>query len=123
MDSDNKKRGFSDKSVMTIRLLVGCYLLYIDHSVVGNLGNYEGAQKIILIACLLLFLVVGILLIFISVRFLWNDWKQSREQIKEDERERESSVVNRSITENASILKDAENTEETEEKTEEVTGQ
>ncbi|HAV00833.1 MAG TPA: hypothetical protein DCW47_06530 [Lachnospiraceae bacterium] len=123
MDSDNKKRGFSDKSVMTIRLLVGCYLLYIDHSVVGNLGNYEGAQKIILIACLLLFLVVGILLIFISVRFLWNDWKQSREQIKEEERERESSVVNRSITENASILKDAENTEETEEKTEEVTGQ
>ena len=123
MDSDNKKRGFSDKSVMTIRLLVGCYLLYIDHSVVGNLGNYEGAQKIILIVCLLLFLVVGILLIFISVRFLWNDWKQSREQIKEEERERESSVVNRSITENASILKDAENTEETEEKTEEVTGQ
>jgi nitrogen fixation-related uncharacterized protein len=123
MDSDNKKRGFSDKSVMTIRLLVGCYLLYIDHSVVGNLGNYEGAQKIILIACLLLFLVVGILLIFISVRFLWNDWKQSSEQIKEEERERESSVVNRSITENASILKDAENTEETEEKTEEVTGQ
>ena len=123
MDSDNKKRGFSDKSVMTIRLLVGCYLLYIDHSVVGNLGNYEGTQKIILIACLLLFLVVGILLIFISVRFLWNDWKQSREQIKEEERERESSVVNRSITENASILKDAENTEETEEKTEEVTGQ
>ena len=123
MDSDNKKRGFSDKSVMTIRLLVGCYLLYIDHSVVGNLGNYEGAQKIILIACLLLFLVVGILLIFISVRFLWNDWKLSREQIKEEERERESSVVNRSITENASILKDAENTEETEEKTEEVTGQ
>ena len=123
MDSDNKKRGFSDKSVMTIRLLVGCYLLYIDHSVVENLGNYEGAQKIILIACLLLFLVVGILLIFISVRFLWNDWKQSREQIKEEERERESSVVNRSITENASILKDAENTEETEEKTEEVTGQ
>ena len=121
MDSDNKKRGFSDKSVMTIRLLVGCYLLYIDHSVVGNLGNYEGAQKIILIACLLLFLVIG--LIFISVRFLWNDWKQSREQIKEEERERESSVVNRSITENASILKDAENTEETEEKTEEVTGQ
>ena len=123
MDSDNRKRGFSDKSVMTIRLLVGCYLLYIDHSVVGNLGNYEGAQKIILIACLLLFLVVGILLIFISVRFLWNDWKQSREQIKEEERERESSVVNRSITENASILKDAENTEETEEKAEEVTGQ
>ena len=123
MDSDNRKRGFSDKSVMPIRLLVGCYLLYIDHSVVGNLGNYEGAQKIILIACLLLFLVVGILLIFISVRFLWNDWKQSREQIKEEERERESSVVNRSITENASILKDAENTEETEEKTEEVTGQ
>ena len=122
MDSDNKKRGFSDKSVMTIRLLVGCYLLYIDHSVVGNLGNYEGTQPSIGKVTYRQ-LVVGILLIFISVRFLWNDWKQSREQIKEEERERESSVVNRSITENASILKDAENTEETEEKTEEVTGQ
>ena len=120
MGSDNKKRGFSDKSVMTIRLLVGCYLLYIDHSVVVNLGNYEGVQKIILIACLLLFLVTGILLIFISVRFLWNDWKQSREQIKEEESERESTVVNRSIAENASILKDAEETKETEEKTGEV---
>ncbi len=122
MDSDNKKRGLSDKSVMTIRLLVGCYLLYIDHSVVVNLGNYEGIQKVILIAFLLLFLVVGILLIFISGRFLWNDWKQSREQIKKEEGERESPVVNRSIAENASILKGAEDTEEAEEKTEEVTG-
>ena len=122
MDSDNKKRGLSDKSVMTIRLLVGCYLLYIDHSVVVNLGNYEGIQKVILIAFLLLFLVVGILLIFISGRFLWNDWKQSREQIKKEKDERESPVVNRSIAENASILKGAEDTEEAEEKTEEVTG-
>ena len=123
MDSDNKKRGFSDRSVMTIRLLVGCYLLYIDHSVVGNLGNYEGVQKIILIAFLLLFLVVGILLIFTSGRFLWNDWKESREQSKEEERERESTVVNRSIAENASILKDEKDVEETVEETEEVNTQ
>ena len=108
---------------MTIRLLVGCYLLYIDHSVVGNLGNYEGVQKIILIAFLLLFLVVGILLIFTSGRFLWNDWKESREQSKEEERERESTVVNRSIAENASILKDEKDVEETVEETEEVNTQ
>ena len=82
LEETEKKRAVPQKSVMTIRLLVGCYLLYIDYSVIGHVGDHEGWQKILLIACLLLFLVAGGWLIYMASVFLWKDWKMEREQAK-----------------------------------------
>ncbi|HAG69845.1 MAG TPA: hypothetical protein DCL38_07725 [Lachnospiraceae bacterium] len=116
MDDKKENKGIPPKSVITIRLLVGCYLLYIDYSVIQNIGNYEGGQKLIIIACLLLFLIVGAYFVIVGARYLWLDWKKERAERAEEEKElrERKAATERSIAENAAIV---ENTEaETEER-------
>ncbi len=106
MDNDNNKKNVPGKSVMTIRLLVGCYLLYIDHSLLQNIGEYKGIQKIVIIGFMILFLVAGGYLLIKNGMLLWNDWKQERETRDRQEAEikQENVPVQRSIAENAAIV-------------------
>ncbi|MCR4657523.1 MAG: hypothetical protein K5770_15055 [Lachnospiraceae bacterium] len=104
MDDKKEKRGIPEKSVVTIRLLVGCYLLYIDYSVIQNIGNYEGGQKAAIIAFLILFLVVGLYFVVVGCKYLMKDWRQEREAAKAEEAERKTVTPERSLSEKAAIL-------------------
>ena len=78
MENDNNKRQVPQKSVLTIRFLVGCYLLYTDYSLIEGAMSRQGGERIVIIAFMVLFLVAGGFLIVHSGRLLWEDWRRER---------------------------------------------
>lgn len=58
------------KAVLTIRLLIGAYLLYIDYQIFGDVMAREGTAKYVMLAIMALFAMFGIVLIIMSVRAL-----------------------------------------------------
>ncbi len=115
MDDKKEKRGIPEKSVVTIRLLVGCYLLYIDYSVLPNIGNYEGGQKAAIIAFLILFLVVGLYFVVMGCKYLMKDWRQEREAAKAEEAERKALSTEKTLSDKAAILSGSQDDTDTEE--------
>ena len=65
-------KGWNDapKASLTIRLLIGAYLLYIDYQVFGDVMAREGISKIVMIICMILFAVIGVFLMIMSGRAL-----------------------------------------------------
>ena len=51
------------KAVLTVRLLVGAYLLYIDYDIFFDVLARKGASRIIMFIAMALFAVVGVFLI------------------------------------------------------------
>ena len=78
MENDNNKRQVPQKSVLTIRFLVGCYLLYTDYSLIEGAMSRQGGERIVIIAFMVLFLVAGGFLIVHSGKLLWEDWRRER---------------------------------------------
>ncbi len=109
MDDKKERKGIPEKSVVTIRLLVGCYLLYIDYSVIQNVGNYDGGQKIAIIAFLILFFVVGLYFVVVGFKYLWVDWRKEREAIKAEEEEKKELHPEKTLSEKATILEGSQN--------------
>ena len=64
-----ENRGTS-KSVLTVRLLVGGYLLYLVYQMYDGMMAREGTGRIVLLAFMALFSVAGITLIIISLKGL-----------------------------------------------------
>ncbi|MBQ9359519.1 MAG: hypothetical protein IJT96_00615 [Lachnospiraceae bacterium] len=58
------------KASLTIRLLIGAYLLYIDYQIFGDVMAREGASKYVMLAAMALFAVFGIFLIIMSAKAL-----------------------------------------------------
>ena len=78
-ENENGGSRIPQKSVLTIRFLVGCYLLYTDYSLIEGVRSREGGERIVIIAFMILFLVAGGFLIIRSGTLLWEDWKRERE--------------------------------------------
>ena len=107
MDDDNKKRQIPQKSVLTIRFLVGAYLLYTDYSLIEGAMSREGGERIVIIAFMILFLVAGGFLMINSGKLLWDDWKNERAELRaqeEEAKQEKAAVRQRSIAENAAII-------------------
>ncbi len=109
MDDDNNKRRIPQKSVVTIRFLVGIYLLYIDYSLIEGVKSREGWERILIIAFMVLFLAAGGFLTIYSGKLLWEDWERERNEKREqEEREKEEKAARatggRSIAENAAAI-------------------
>ncbi|MCR5596173.1 MAG: hypothetical protein K6G12_10010 [Lachnospiraceae bacterium] len=68
---------------LIVRILVGAYLLYADYSVYDDMLLKTGAQKILLIAVMLLFLVAGVALIVTSLRSLYASSTKKDDEDKE----------------------------------------
>ena len=71
-------KGWKDapKATLTIRLLIGAYLLYIDYQIYGDVMSREGTSRIVMLGIMVLFAVVGVLLIVLSVRALTGAGKE-----------------------------------------------
>ncbi len=59
-------RGVPPKAVLTIRLLIGLYLLYTDYQIYPDVMAREGTSKIVMIGIMVFFAVAGIILILMS---------------------------------------------------------
>ena len=64
-----ENRGTS-KSVLTVRLLVGAYLLYLVYQMYDGMMAREGTGRIVLLAFMALFSIAGITLIILSLKGL-----------------------------------------------------
>ncbi len=85
-------KGWNDapKASLTIRLLIGAYLLYIDYQVYGDVMAREGISKLVMIICMILFAVIGVFLMIMSGRALLGageDKKPEKEADKEADKE------------------------------------
>ncbi len=78
------KSGFSSQAVLTIRVIIGAYLIYIDYSVWNYVSEQTGGKKIALILLLALFALAGSALIVTSLIALWKDYRASRENKEDD---------------------------------------
>ena len=58
------------KAALTIRVIVGAYLLYIDYQIFGDVMAREGVSRYVMLAIMAVFAVVGVLLIIMSIRSL-----------------------------------------------------
>ena len=58
------------KASLTIRMLIGAYLLYIDYQIFGDVMAREGASKIVMITFMVFFAIVGVFLIIMSLKAL-----------------------------------------------------
>ncbi|MBO6147663.1 MAG: hypothetical protein IJ827_01195 [Lachnospiraceae bacterium] len=65
-----RKKAPVPKAVLTVRLLVGAYLLYIDYDIFFDVLARKGASRIIMFIAMALFAVVGVFLIVGSARSL-----------------------------------------------------
>lgn len=67
----NKSRR-NTKASLTMRILVGIYLVYTAYSLIGGFSEYDGAKKIIFISFAVLFAAGGCALVAISGKALVN---------------------------------------------------
>lgn len=65
-NKNTNKKTLPAKFTLTVRTLVGAYLLYVSYGLYGNLGKYTGNEKIAFLIFMILFIIVGCLLIGIS---------------------------------------------------------
>ena len=65
-------KGWNDapKASLTIRMLIGAYLLYIDYQIFGDVMAREGASKIVMIAFMVFFAITGVFLVAMSAKAL-----------------------------------------------------
>ena len=103
MEDDKKKRQMPQKSVLTIRFLVGCYLLYTDYSLIEGVKTRQGGERILIIFFMVLFFAAGVFLMIYSGKLLWEDWKREKEErqglfsqsspVKQETAPKEAAVV------------------------------
>ncbi len=65
-----ENRGIPPKATLTIRLLIGCYLLYIDYQIFPDVMAREGVSKYVMLAIMVFFAITGIALIIFSAKAL-----------------------------------------------------
>ena len=65
-------KGWNDapKASLTIRLLIGAYLLYIDYQIFGDVMARTGPSKAVMTVIMVLFAVIGVFLIIMSAKAL-----------------------------------------------------
>lgn len=62
--------GIPPKATLTIRLLIGCYLLYIDYQIFSDVMARDVISKYVMLAIMVFFAVTGIVLIIFSAKAL-----------------------------------------------------
>ncbi len=67
----DNNRGLPDRAVLTIRLIIGGYLLYIDYQIFDDVMQRQGISKYVMIAFMVLFALAGSILIVLSIRGLF----------------------------------------------------
>ncbi len=88
-NKDNSKKKITQAS-LTMRILAGCYLLYLVYQLVRGLPDSVGSSRIVTIAGIAVFLLLSIILLGHSVYLLKTEGydkegeNQDRESGKED---------------------------------------
>ena len=59
-----------NKAVLTIRAIVGAYLLYLDYQMFEGMMEKQGMEKIAMIAVMAVFAIAAVVLIVLSARGL-----------------------------------------------------
>ena len=66
---DNRQKGnLPTQMNLGIRIVAGGYLLYLAYSIYGNTKEVEGAGKIVFPLAMVLFVLIGVVIIFSSLR-------------------------------------------------------
>lgn len=91
-ETDQKGRVLPTKVVLTIRVLVGAYLLYTAYSLIGGVTGGEGRDKYFFAAFIVFFTVAGIILMIFSGRDLMRG-KYAGGAMDPGEAEEETAVV------------------------------
>ena len=60
--------GIPPKATLTIRLLIGAYLLYIDYQIFPDVMAREGISKYVMLGIMVFFAIAGAALIIMSAR-------------------------------------------------------
>lgn len=63
--NENKKQQ-PTKMRLSLGIVVGVYLLYLAYGLFGNLGNYEGTEKLFFAAFTCIFAIAGGILVFFA---------------------------------------------------------
>ncbi len=71
MGQNDNNRGLPDRAVLTIRLIIGGYLLYIDYQIFDDVMRRQGISKYVMIAFMILFALAGSILIVLSIKGLF----------------------------------------------------
>ncbi len=87
----NKYKG-TTKVSLTIRILVGAYLLYTAYTLFKGIPQYTGNEKIVFILFSIFFAVIGALLIFFSGKALLNKQYDDGSCNDEEEPENENAI-------------------------------
>ena len=65
-----RNSGETSNAVLTVRLIVGAYLFYIDYQLFDEVMEKEGTDRIVMIAFMIFFAIAGAVLIVMSARAL-----------------------------------------------------
>ncbi|MCR5774719.1 MAG: hypothetical protein K6G42_06500 [Lachnospiraceae bacterium] len=82
------------KAALTIRLLIGAYLLYIDYQIFNDVMAREGISKIVMILFMVLFAVTGVMLIVVNgKKLLYGGGDRERDRQGSDDGYREVGEI------------------------------
>ena len=89
--TNNNKRPLTTKSSLIIRLIAGMYLVYLAYELFMGLNEAEGAPIAVAVGAAIIFVICGVVLVFVSGRdFLKGNFQggimdMSEEDIPENE--------------------------------------
>ncbi len=87
MGPGDNNRGLPDRAVLTIRLIIGGYLLYIDYQIFDDVMRRQGISKYVMIGFMVLFALAGSVLIVLSIRGLFRSEEPGRKKEETPETE------------------------------------
>lgn len=95
-EKNKKKRsGLPTQMGLIFRIVAGAYLIYLAYSIYTGSGNIEGGEKIAFIAAIFIFVIVGAVIVFNSLRAMQRgeyeggaaDPKKNRDKAQEEKEE------------------------------------
>lgn len=113
-DKDEKvlSRYLPTKFMLTVRVLVGAYLLYTSYSLIDGVISGEGRDKYFLGIFMIAFAIIGILLMFFAGRdLLRGKYIGGEMDMGDDAEESEMDAPEAAAAENAEIIEAAEEKE------------
>lgn len=101
---------YSKNTILTIRIVVGFYLLYLDYSILSDWQNVKESNRFIIMTFVIVFAVFALVLIALSVKTLIknknnpmdeaeNGQKENSEAIKIEMEEAKTEAISEVISE------------------------
>lgn len=78
---------YSKNTILTIRIVVGFYLLYLDYSILSDWQNVKESNRFIIMTFVIVFAVFALVLIALSVKTLIKNKNNPMNEAENDQKE------------------------------------